>query len=190
MTDEPRGDITSVLIDHMAGDPKAFDRLVPMVYPQLRAMAKRQMRRMPANETLGTTGLIHEAYLKMVDHDHVQWNDRGHFFAVCARVMRQVVVDSARRQRAQKRGGDQARATYDESALATEAEAERILLVDEALNTLASRDETLVRIVECRFFAGLTEEETAETLGMSLRSAQRGWAKAKLHLKRHMALDA
>lgn len=186
MAELDQAEITAALVAHMEGDAEALGRLVPLVYPELRAMARRQRRRMGSAQTLGTTGLIHEVYLKMVDHERFEWNDRGHFFAVCARMMRQILVDHARRHRAQKRGGDQARVTLDDAAASLDADAERILSVDQALERLAARDEGLVRLVECRFFAGLTEEETALTLGMSLRSAQRGWSKARLWLKKEM----
>jgi RNA polymerase sigma factor (TIGR02999 family) len=176
-------DITELLHAHGRGEAGAFDRLVPLVYQDLRRLARAQLRRLRVGETLDTTGLVHEAYLKLVDQSRASWKDRGHFLAVSALAMRQVLVDYARQRRRAKRGGPFAREPLREDAAATLVDAGRILEIDLALQKLAGVDERLVRVFECRFFGGLTEQETAEALGLSLRTAQRDWLKARAWLR-------
>jgi RNA polymerase sigma factor (TIGR02999 family) len=177
------GDLTTLLRAHAAGDPEAFDRLVPLVYEDLRRVARRQLRRGRPGAMLETTGLVHEVWFKLVDGQGVDWQDRRHFLAVCARAMRQVVVDHARRMGATKRGGGVAPLELDEQKLPGADDAARVLTVDHALWHLARRSPRLAQVVECRFFAGLSEEETAEALGLSLRTAQRGWMRARAWLR-------
>jgi RNA polymerase sigma factor (TIGR02999 family) len=178
-----RTDITELLIAHGGGDAAALNRLVPLVYDDLRRLARVQLRRRRPGDTLDTNGLVHEAYLRLVDQSRASWRDRGHFFAVSALAMRQIAVDHARRRARAKRGGGQAEVPLDQISEPAAREAVRILEVDEALNRLAAVDERLARVVECRYFAGLTEQETAAALGVSVRTAQREWFKARAWLR-------
>ena len=180
-------EITQLLIAHGAGDSGALDRLVPLVYDDLRRLARVQLRRRGGVETLNTGGLVNEAYLRLVDQTRATWRDRGHFFAVCAIAMRQIVVDHARRRARQKRGGDQAVVPLDEARDAAAVDAARVLEIDLALRKLAEADRRLAAVVECRYFAGLTDDETALALGMSVRTAQREWFKARAWLRHELA---
>ena len=176
--DSARQSITDLLLQVRQGAPDAMDRLAPLVYEQLRRIAHRQLQGERPGHTLGTTGLVHEAYLKLVDQTRLEWRDRGHFFALAARVMRQILVDYARRYRAQRRGGGRHRVPLTE-APALEEQTELLLAVHEALQRLAAVNERLSQVVECRYFAGLTEEETAMALGVTARTVERDWVKAK-----------
>jgi len=182
----PADTITGLLLAHRRGEEGALDRLITLIYSDLRRMARRQIRGRGGARTLDTTGLVHEAYLKLVDQTRSAWEDRAHFFAVCARAMRHVIVDYARERHAAKRGGGEAPCTLDESAIAVDEQATSLLAIDQALERLATLDGRLPRLVECRFFAGLTEEETAEALAVPLRTVQRDWARAKAWLRREM----
>jgi RNA polymerase sigma factor (TIGR02999 family) len=184
-------DITGLLLAWRSGDQDALDQLFPRVYEELRHIAHRRLGHEREDHTLGTTALVNEAYLKLVDQTRVQWSDRAHFFAVAARVMRRILIDYARRHHARKRGGDVAPVTLDDEALANatlvaDQRAEMLLALDEALTRLAELDERLSRVVECRFFGGLTEEETAQALSVTARTVRRDWVKAKGWL--HQAL--
>jgi RNA polymerase sigma factor (TIGR02999 family) len=183
----PTGDITGLLAAARQGDGSATQRLMTLVYDELRAMARRQLRGRRPGQTITTTVLVHEAYLKLVDQDGVPWQDRSHFFSVAAIAMRHILVDSARRRVAKKRGGEDVRTTLDEWRLGgdepdTEARAVEVLAVDRALTALAALNERLSQLVELRFFAGLTEEETAEVMGTSERTVRRDWRKARAFL--------
>jgi RNA polymerase sigma factor (TIGR02999 family) len=180
------GDVTQLLVAFREGDRAAFDRLVPLVYDDLRRIARGHLRRWRPGETLDTTGLVHEAYLKLVDQSRADWRDRTHFLAVCARAMRHVVVDYARRRAAAKRGGGAHAEELDEGRVAAAAQSEGMLALDLALTRLAEKSERLARVIECRFFAGLSEEETAEALGVSLRTAQREWLRARKWLREEL----
>lgn len=184
---EPSPQITQLLIAHGEGQPGAFDELMPMVYEDLRRIARRQLRRNQPSHTLDTTGLVHEAYLKLVDQNKAGWRDRGHFFAISSRAMRQILVDFARRRLAAKRGGGQRPASLDENQIAIVEQADWLVALDDALARLAEIDERLPRIVECRFFAGLTEQETAQALDVSLRTVQRDWMRARAWLRTEMS---
>jgi RNA polymerase sigma factor (TIGR02999 family) len=179
-------EITQLLIAHGAGDSGALDRLVPLVYDDLRRLARVQLRRRGGVETLNTGGLVNEAYLRLVDQTRATWRDRGHFFAVCAIAMRQIVVDHARRRTRQKRGGEQAMVPLDEARDAAANDAARVLEIDLALRKLAETDRRLAAVVECRYFAGLTDDETALALGISVRTAQREWFKARAWLRHEL----
>jgi RNA polymerase sigma factor (TIGR02999 family) len=179
-------DITELLLAHRGGDATALDRLVPLVYDDLRRIARGQLRRRRPGDTLNTTGLVHEAYVRLVDQTRASWRDRGHFFAVSAIAMRQIVVDHARRRMRAKRGGDRVTVPLDDVQEPAAREAGRILEIDEALERLAKVDRRLVQVVECRYFAGLTEEETAAALGVSVRTAQREWFKARAWLRQEL----
>lgn len=178
---ERKGEISRLLAAHREGDRMAFDRLIPLVYDDLRRIAHNRLVGHRRGH-LDTTGVVHEAYLKLAGQAEGSWESRAHFFAVAARAMRHVVVDFARRRRAGKRGGAPAHVSLDETTIAVGAEADRLLLLDESLHELSALGERMTRVVECRFFAGLTEEETAEALGVSLRTVQREWAKARAWL--------
>jgi RNA polymerase sigma-70 factor, ECF subfamily len=172
-------DVTGLLLAWRAGEREALDRLMPRVYEELRRIAHHQLGRERRDHTLGTTALVHEAYIRLIDQTRVEWQDRTHFFAVAARLMRRVLVDHARRHRAGKRSGGRTRVSLADAALLADERADLLVAVDEALTRLARLDERLGRVVECRFFGGLTEEETAAALGVTARTVRRDWVKAK-----------
>jgi RNA polymerase sigma-70 factor, ECF subfamily len=160
-------------------DEDSTERLLPVVYEELRRIAHRQLLSERADHTLNTTGLVHEAYLRLAVPSGIQWADRAHFFAVAARAMRRVLIDHARRYRAAKRPGSRMRVPLDDANLAVEERAEGLLALNEALDRLAQLDQRQSRVVECRFFGGMTEEETAAALGITPRTVRRDWVKAK-----------
>lgn len=179
------GEVTQLLAAVRQGDGSAMDRLMTVVYDELRAVARRQLRRWRPGQTLDTIALVHEAYLRLVDHARASWQDRTHFLSVAGIAMRQILVDAARRRTAKKREG--LRISFDElrpgqGGPDASVQAVEILALDEALTSLAARNERLSRLVELRFFAGLTEEETAQTLGTSERTVRRDWLKARAFL--------
>jgi RNA polymerase sigma factor (TIGR02999 family) len=175
---DQRDRITDLLLEIRGGSPEAMDRLFQAVYGELHRIAGRQLQGERPGHTIGTTGLVHETYLKLADQTRVQWQDRSHFYRVAAVAMRRILVDYARRHRAKRRGGELQRITLDESATAAER-GETLLALDEALERLAGMNPRLSQVVECRYFGGLTEQETAEALGVTLRTVQRDWAKAR-----------
>ena len=178
------GAITGLLRAHEAGVRDALDRVVPLVYEELRRLARRHLRRGPRGYSLDTTGLVHEAYLKLVDQAQAPLKSRAYFFGAASRAMRQVLVDRARARLRQKRGSGQAAEEIDEGRLpGAGASAEWLLDVDGALQRLRARDPELARIFECRYFGGFEEEETARALGLSLRTTQRGWMRARAWLR-------
>lgn len=182
----PAGNVTELLMAFRDGDRGAFDRLVPLVYDDLRKVARAQLRRGRPGATLDTTVLVHELYLKMADQRRLDARDRGHFLAISAHAMRQVIADYARRRTAAKRGGDSDPMPLDEAPEIADREARWLLDVDQALERLAARDERMARVVECRFFAGFSEEETAAALDTSLRTVQRDWMRARAWLKEEL----
>ena len=186
MTEEAPGrkEITDLLAALRRGDRSAMDLLLPLVYDELRRRAHHQLGRGGRSATLSTTGLVHEAYLRLVESPSQDWEDRSHFFGVAVKAMRSVVVDYARRRGAKKRGGDARRIELDEGVLRIEQDASEILAVHEALERLAALDERLSELVELRFFGGLSVEETAGVLGVSDRTVKREWAKARTLLYR------
>lgn len=179
-------DVTDLLEALRAGDNGAIDRLFPLVYDELRRIAHRQVRREGVGRTLNTTALVHEAYLKLVDGTRVALADREHFYAVAAQAMRRILVDSARARRAVKRGGERRPIPLEELSLPAEERAEVLVALDEALSRLAAFNERMARVVECRYFGGLTEEETGVALGVSVRTVRREWVKAKGWLYREL----
>jgi RNA polymerase sigma factor (TIGR02999 family) len=181
------GELTELLRAYAAGDAAAFDRLVPLVYDDLRRVARGQLRKGGRGSLLDTTALVHEAWFKLSEGGDVAFQDRGHFLAVSARAMRQVIVDLARRRNAAKRGGGAVHAVLDEGSVAAAEDAFRVLAIDLALDRLAARSPRLAQVVECRFFAGLGEEETAEALGVSLRTVQREWTRARAWLREDLS---
>jgi RNA polymerase sigma factor (TIGR02999 family) len=182
MTDDG---ITELLAAWRGGDREAVGRLLPLVYDELRRLARRRAAR--PNQTLQTTALVHEAYLKLAAHSHLAAQDRHHFFALAAKVMRQLVVDHARRCAAAKRGGNARAIALDDLHIPVDDRADEMLALDEALERLAALDETLSRIVELRFFAGLSVEETADALDCSPRTVKREWRKARALLNHDLA---
>ena len=183
---ENQGEITNLLIAHREGNRQAFEQLVPLVYDDLRRIARRQLARHRAQGTLNTTALVHEAYLKLVDQTRVEVNDRNHFFAIAARAMRQIIIDYARKRTAQKRGGGVRPISLDKVQVGVPEQAETLLAIDDALERLSQLNERLTRVFECRYFAGLTDQETADALSMSLRTVQRDWMKGKAWLRREL----
>ena len=175
---------TDVLTELRTGKHGSVDRLVPLVYQELRIIAHRQLAAVGRGGTLQTTALVHEAYLKLVDQSRASLHDRAHFLAVASIAMRHVLVDRAKARAALKRGGDQRRITLDEEAIAVDDQPEALLQLHEALNQLALLQPRLARVVECRFFGGLNEEEIAEALDVTVRTVQRDWAKARMLLRR------
>lgn len=181
------GPITEALLALREGSPGAMDRLMPLVYEQLRRVAHRQLSSEAAGHTLSTTGLVHEAYLKLVDQTRAEWQDRAQFFAIAATAMRRVLVEYARRANAARRGGGRngqdgqkpTRLSLDDVEIPVAERAAALVDLDEALQRLAQVDARLAQIVECRFFAGLTESETAATLSLSQRTVAREWVVAK-----------
>lgn len=188
--DEPRaGDpnITQMLRDWGSGKPGAIDDLLPLIYSELHRQAAAYLRRERPNHTLQTTALVHEAYLKLVDQRHVEWRNRGHFFAIAAQAMRRILVDHARTHRREKRGGPAENLPLEEALLATADEANvDVIALDEALARLAEFDPDQERLVELRYFAGLSLEEAADVLGVSRATAAREWAMAKAWLHREL----
>jgi RNA polymerase sigma factor (TIGR02999 family) len=161
---------------------------MPVVYHELRIIASRQLTQRKGGGTLSTTGLVHEAYLKLVDRSRVAWSDRSHFFALASVAMRHVLVDRARARLAQKREAGLRRVTLDDEQLDADDQAELMVDLNDALDHLALTEPRLARVVECRFFGGLTEEETAEVLEVTARTVQRDWAKARMLLRRALSL--
>lgn len=178
--------ITHILKEWSDGDPQALDRLTPLVYEELRHQATRYLRRERPGHTLQTTALIHEAYLRLVEAKDVNWQSRAHFFAIAANLMRRVLVDHARRRDAEKRGGPDIRLTLDERVAAAGETGLDLLAIDEALNRLALIDSQQARVVELRFFSGLTVEETATALGVSPKTVKRDWSVARAWLRREI----
>ncbi|MDX1546918.1 MAG: sigma-70 family RNA polymerase sigma factor [Rhodothermales bacterium] len=192
MTYPAHHEVTQLLHAAQAGDRNAFDRLFPLIYDELRTRARQQRRSWQGDYTLNTTALVHEAYLKLVDHDGAEWESRAHFLAIAARAMRHVLLDYAKRRRTKKRGGEHQKLSLEALQEArgfvvmTEERAEALLALDEALEQLAQVSERESRIVECRFFGGLTIRETAAVLGISPATVNRDWAAAQAWLYRHM----
>jgi len=181
-TSAASGRITGLLHELRQGNGEAKDRLMSLVYPDLRRLAAKLMRGERPGHTLQATAIVNEAYVKLALSPEQDWRDRAHFFAVAAKVMRRVLVDHARKRQAAKRGGVHERIDFDRVLLATGEDADTVLEIDRALSRLEQVDGRLCRIVELRFFGGLTEEETAEALGISVVTVKRDWALAKAWL--------
>jgi len=170
---------TDLLLDSTGGDRQALDRLMPLVYDELRRIAHRELRRSRPDQTLRTTEVVHEAYLRLVDQTRVADGEHVRFLAIAAVAMRRIIIEYARRGSAQKRGGGQRPLSLDDAAIAGEERNEMLLALDEALTRLAALSDRLARVVECRYFGGLTEEETAAALDITARTVRRDWVKAK-----------
>lgn len=175
--------VTQLLIDWGEGDQDALDDLLPLVYEELRRLAHCHLRHERRGHTLGTTALVHEAYFNLVDQRRVAWKNRSHFFGIASQAMRRVLLMYARHRRALKRGGEQEKIPLDDVLVVSEERAEEWIALDEALTRLEAMDERLARVVECRYFGGLTIEETAEALEISPATVKREWrtARAWLH---------
>lgn len=181
---EAAGEITELVQRWSAGDRDAFDRLIELVYDDLRRIAHKHLEVGSRANTVDTTALVHEAYLKLVPVEGGSFASRAQFFAFCSKAMRRILIDFARRRTAEKRGGGAVRVPLTEDAAVVDAEAMRILGVEDALQELEKRDERMARIVECRFFGGMSVPETAEALETSSRTVERDWARARAYLYR------
>ena len=180
--------VTRLLNEAASGDPKASAELLPLVYAQLRVLADRKMRAERPDQTLQATALVHEAYLRLVDATKVQmWDSRWHFFAAAAESMRRILVDNARRRGRAKHGGDRQRVDLDKVELTVNEPSEQLIALDEALTQLAAEHPEKARLVNLRYFGGLSHEESAQALGVSVSTADRHWAFARAWLYRHMA---
>lgn len=181
-------DITRLLHELSQGRSGALDRLMPLVYDELRRISHRQLRGERPGHTLSTTALVHEAYLKLVDIEAVDWRDRAHFFAMAGRSMRRILIDHARTRKRKKRGGDRVRVPLDRVIDVSMERADTLLALDQALDRLESRNERQSRVVHCRFFAGLSVKETAAALGISQATVKRDWAYSRAWLNRALAV--
>ena len=183
-------EVTQLLVAWGNGNKAALEKLMPLVYEELRRLAHHYMRREHPGHTLQTTALVNEAYFRLVDQKHVHWHNRAHFFAISAQLMRRILIDHARSHQYAKRGGGAHKVSLDEVALVAQEQAADLVALDEALRSLAAIDERKGRIVELRFFGGLSAEETAEALKISPRTVMREWSMAKAWLYRAMNHEA
>lgn len=182
----PTGEITRLLTEITNGNSRAVDQLMPIVYSELRRIARRYLRNERRDHTLQPTALVHEAYLKLVDQRGTDWQNRAHFFAVAAHVMRHILIDYARKRDADKRGGGAGRLSLDVCDAIDRRQYPQLIVLDEALSKLQDCDPRQCRIVELRFFGGLTEEEISEVIGISVRTVKRDWRVARAWLYREM----
>jgi RNA polymerase sigma-70 factor (ECF subfamily) len=178
--------VTDLLVHWSEGDQEALNKLIPLVYDELHKLASRYLRRERRDHTLQTTAVVHEAYLKLVNQRNANFENRLHFFAVAAQIMRRILVDYARRHHASKRGGDLYKLSLDEALVTSEEKGADLLALDEALDRLAAIDPRQSRVVELRVFAGLTLEETAQALNISPSTVRREWSMAKAWLHRQI----
>jgi RNA polymerase sigma factor (TIGR02999 family) len=184
---EEKGEVTRLLAATAKGDRAAYDELLPLVYDELCGIAHRHLRGERPGHTLATTDLVHEAYFALVGIERVSWVDRAHFLAVAARAMRRVLIDHAKARSAKKRGGGHQRADLDVDALPASMPDELVLALDDALQRLEQRDERYGRVVECRFYAGMSIEETASALEVSPATVKRHWSMARAWLHRELS---
>jgi RNA polymerase sigma factor (TIGR02999 family) len=182
--------VTQLLVRWRGGDRQALDALMPLVYAELRRLARYYLQRERSDHTLQSTALVHEAYMRMLGQKLPDWQNRAHFFGVAARLMRQILVEYARGHQAAKRGGDSYKVTLDEGALVAQKTDLDVILLDDALQDLAKLDEQQSRIVELRFFAGLTIDDTSEVLGISAATVAREWTTARIWLHREISRRA
>ncbi len=185
----PPHHVTQLLVDWSNGNQAALDRLMPLVYEELHRLAHRYMGRERPGHTLQTSGLVNEAYLRLIDQSQVRWQNRAHFYGIAAQMMRRILVDYARNRHYAKRGGDNRQVSLSEAVIVSAQRGAEVIALDDALKGLAVIDERKSQIVELRFFAGLSIEETAEVLGVSPGTIMRDWTMAKAWLKREMAGD-
>jgi RNA polymerase sigma factor (TIGR02999 family) len=178
--------MTRLLVEASAGDRQALDRLIPVVYGELRRLAHGYLQNERAGHTLQTTALVHEAYLRLVDQKHLQWQNRTHFFAIAARIMREILTEHARSRGRAKRGGGAVKFSLDEAPVLSDRRAAELVALDDALRSLETIAPRKSRVVELRFFGGLTNEEVAEVLEISPRTVRREWNLAQAWLYREM----
>jgi RNA polymerase sigma factor (TIGR02999 family) len=183
---EPDQDITRLLAELSGGNSEVVNALLPLIYSELHGMAENQLRRERRDHTLNATALVHEAYLKLVDQSRVTWQNRAHFLGVASQAMRRILINYAQQRKAQKRGGDMIATTFDDDLLPRETRAEQLIDLDEALNRLKELDARQAQVVEYRFFGGLTHEEIAEVLGISVPTVQRDWRVARAWLSKEL----
>lgn len=179
-------DITRALSELAGGDQAALDRLLPVVYENLRALAQRELRRERPDHTLNATALVHEAYLRLVQLDSITWEGRAHFFGAAAQAMRRILISYARMKKAEKRGSGADHLSLDDVVVAARDRPAELLALDEALDRLAELDERQARVVECRFFGGMSVEETGVALGISPATVKRDWTLARAWLNREL----
>jgi RNA polymerase sigma factor (TIGR02999 family) len=172
-----------------SGDREALDKLMPIVYEELRRQAARYLKHERQGHTLQTTALVHEAYVRLIDQAGVRWQNRAHFYGIAAEMMRRILVDHARKRNAAKRGGDAVKVTLNEEVQPAAEQNLDLIAVDEALNRLAALDQQQARVVELRFFGGLNVEETAEVLGISDRTVKRDWSVARAWIRRELRVS-
>lgn len=189
LAERPTTSVTDLLIRARSGDTSALANVFPLIYQELRGLAEQQLRNEPTGHTLSPTALVHEAYMRLIDYSRMEWTGRAHFLAVAATAMRRILVDHARGQRSLKRGGKLRHISIDAIQLGTDDQVELLLAVDTALDKLQENHPRQAQVVECRFFGGMTEEETAEALGVGLRTVKRDWARAKSWLYRELSTD-
>ncbi|MGH9839359.1 MAG: sigma-70 family RNA polymerase sigma factor [Blastocatellia bacterium] len=180
-------EVTQLLLAWSNGDKAALDRLIPLVHAELRRLAKFCLRNERPGHTLQTSALVNEAYLRLIDVDQVEWRDRAHFFAISAKLMRQILVDFARKRRYQKRGGAAQQVSFDEALAVGEQRNEDLVALDDALEALARIDPRKNQVIEMRFFGGLSVEETAEALQVSADTVMRDWRLARVWLLRELS---
>jgi|SRR5262245_38441246 len=184
MTTPSSQEVTRLLMAWRNGDQEALELLTPLVYGELRRMAHRYMRRERPDHTLQTSALVNEAFLRLIDCRQIDWQNRAHFFGLAAQLMRQILIDHARSHARAKRGGALRQVSFEETAIVSVGRAAELIALDDALAALAAFDLSKSRIVELRFFGGLSNEEVGEVMGMSLRTIEREWQKAKAWLRR------
>jgi RNA polymerase sigma factor (TIGR02999 family) len=187
MSGELQDEVTQILHDWSGGDARAPERLMPFVYDELRRLARSFLARERDGHTLQPTALVNEAYLRLVDQTRVEWQNRAHFYGIASRMMRRVLIDHARAHATDKRGGGGVRLSLEDVQLPAEQRAASLVALDEALGRLAAMDERKCRVVEMRFFGGLSDEEIAEVLGVTTRTVLRDWKKARLWLYRELS---
>ncbi|HYV06891.1 MAG TPA: sigma-70 family RNA polymerase sigma factor [Blastocatellia bacterium] len=187
MTTTSSHEITQLLLAWNAGDQAALDKLVPLVYGELRRLARRYMNRESPGHLLQTTALVNEAYMRLIDADQVKWQNRAHFFAISARVMRRILVDFSRRGNKLKRGGNAIEVSFDEALVVSANRGPDLVAIDDALATLAALDPRQSQVVELRFFGGLKDEEIAEVLKVSHGTVRRDWRLARAWLHRELS---
>jgi RNA polymerase sigma factor (TIGR02999 family) len=183
----PQSDATELLVAWSSGDESAFDRLVPLVHQELRVLARRYMRRERSDHTLQATALVNEAYIRLIDVNRVQWQNRTHFLAVAAQTMRRILVEFARQRHRQKRGGAAVRVTIDGAMEVAQDTSADLVALSDALSALATFDPRMSQVVELRFFGGLTVQETADVLNVSPETVMRDWKTAKAWLLRELS---
>lgn len=187
MSDEPRHEVTQILQEMSGGDPEAPERLMPFVYDELWRLARSLLSRERDGHTLQPTALVNEAYLRLIDQTRVDWQNRAHFYGIASRMMRRVLIDHARAHATGKRGGAAIRLSIDDVQVPVEERAASFVALDEALGRLAELNERQSKIVEMRFFGGMSDEEIAKVLGVSTRTVLRDWKTARLWLYRELS---